>query len=104
MGLTENQAALEAGQIERRSRRDRGTRGQCGRGGRRLCCDLAGTIERNLQEEGSRTIYDRAHERVEDILSSHYPEHLDPAVDAKIRERFPIRLDPADMRPGNGRW
>ena len=56
------------------------------------------------EEEGSRSIYDRAHERVREILSSHYPEHLDPAVDAKIREQFPIRLDPADMRPGNGRW
>ena len=56
------------------------------------------------EEEGSRTIYDRAHERVQEILSSHYPEYLDPAVDARIRERFPIRLDPADMRPGNGRW
>ena len=56
------------------------------------------------EEEGSRSIYDRAHERVQEILSTHYPEHIDPAVDAKIRERFPIRLDPADMRPGNGRW
>jgi len=54
--------------------------------------------------EGSRNIYDRAHERVQEILSSHFPEYLDPALDAKIREQFPIRLDPADMRPGNGRW
>ena len=56
------------------------------------------------EEERSRTIYDRAHDRVEEILSSHYPEYLDAALDARIRERFPIRLDPADMRPGNGRW
>lgn len=56
------------------------------------------------QEGGSRTIYDQAHARVGEILSTHYPEYLDPAVDARIRERFPIRLDPADMRPGNGRW
>ena len=41
---------------------------------------------------------------VKEILSTHYPEHIEPAVDAKIRERFPIRLDRADMRPGNGRW
>jgi trimethylamine--corrinoid protein Co-methyltransferase len=51
------------------------------------------------QEDGSRTIYERAHERVEEILGTHYPQYLDPAVDARIRERFPIRLDPADMRP-----
>ena len=56
------------------------------------------------QEGGSRTIYEHAHERVGEILATHYPEYLDPAVDARIRERFPIRLDPADMRPGNGRW
>jgi len=56
------------------------------------------------QERGSRTIYEQAHERVRDLLSTHYPTYLDPAVDARIRERFPIRLDPADMRPGNGRW
>jgi trimethylamine--corrinoid protein Co-methyltransferase len=56
------------------------------------------------EEEGSRNIYDRAHERVKEILATHYPENIDPAVDAKIREQFPIRLDPADMRPGNGRW
>jgi trimethylamine--corrinoid protein Co-methyltransferase len=56
------------------------------------------------EEEGSRNIYDRAHERVQEILSSHYPEYLDDALDAKIREQFPIRLDPTDMRPGNGRW
>jgi len=56
------------------------------------------------EERGSRTIYAQAHDRVRDILSTHYPVYLDPAVDARIRERFPIRLDPADMRPGNGRW
>jgi trimethylamine--corrinoid protein Co-methyltransferase len=56
------------------------------------------------EERGSRTIYEQAHERVVDILGSHYPVYLEPAVDARIRERFPIRLDPADMRAGNGRW
>lgn len=56
------------------------------------------------QEGGSRTVYELAHERVGEILGTHYPRYLDPAVDARIRERFPIRLDPADMQPGNGRW
>ena len=56
------------------------------------------------EEEGSPTVYARAHDRVREILSTHYPAYLDPALDVRIRERFPIRLDPADMRPGNGRW
>lgn len=38
------------------------------------------------------------------MLASYYPEHIDPAVDKKIRDRFPIRLQPEDMKPGNGRW
>ena len=53
---------------------------------------------------GRENIYELAHERVKQILSSHYPERIDPQADARIRERFPIRLDRADMRPGNGRW
>jgi trimethylamine--corrinoid protein Co-methyltransferase len=56
------------------------------------------------EEQGSRSIFDRAHEHVREILAFHYPEYLDPALDARIRGRFPIRLDPVDMRLGNGRW
>ena len=29
---------------------------------------------------------------------------LNPDIDAKIRERFPIQLDRALMSPGSGRW
>ncbi len=53
---------------------------------------------------GRQDMYHLAHERVKKLLSSHYPEYIDPARDAKIRERFPIRLKTEDMRPGNGRW
>lgn len=53
---------------------------------------------------GRENIYQSAHERVKQILSSHYPERIAPPVDARIREQFPIRLESADMRPGNGRW
>jgi trimethylamine--corrinoid protein Co-methyltransferase len=55
-------------------------------------------------ENGRRTVYDLAHDRVEQILSSHYPEYIEPGADAAIREAFPIQLAPADMHPGNGRW
>ncbi|MBW2693488.1 MAG: trimethylamine methyltransferase family protein, partial [Deltaproteobacteria bacterium] len=53
---------------------------------------------------GHPTSYVLAHEKVNAILSSHYPEYIDPKADAAIREKFPIKLDAADMRPGNGRW
>jgi trimethylamine--corrinoid protein Co-methyltransferase len=56
------------------------------------------------EEDGSETIYDRAHTRVVEILSSHYPEHIDPQTDRRIRDEFPIKLAPEDMQPGNGRW
>lgn len=56
------------------------------------------------EEGGSHTVYERARERVREVLASHYPDYLGSAVDARIRERFPILLDPAAMRPGNGRW
>jgi trimethylamine--corrinoid protein Co-methyltransferase len=56
------------------------------------------------EEAGSPSIYQLAHERVKEILSSHYPETLDPKTDAAIREAYPIQLAPEDMKPGNGRW
>ena len=56
------------------------------------------------EAEGAKTLLETARERVEEMLSQHYPDHLDPATDAALRERFPIRLAAKDMCPGNGRW
>ena len=53
---------------------------------------------------GSPDIRQQAGHRVKSLLSNHYPNYIDPAVDAKIREKFPILLDSSDMKPGNGRW
>jgi trimethylamine:corrinoid methyltransferase-like protein len=53
---------------------------------------------------GSPDIRQQAGERVQSILSAHYPEYIDPVIDAKIRELFPILLSQNDMRAGNGRW
>jgi trimethylamine--corrinoid protein Co-methyltransferase len=53
---------------------------------------------------GSPDIREMAGERVKSILSSHYPEYIDPAVDAKIREHFPILLPREIMQAGSGRW
>jgi trimethylamine--corrinoid protein Co-methyltransferase len=56
------------------------------------------------EAEGRVDIYTRAHERVREILAEHYPTYIDAAADERIRAAFPIRIDPADMRPGNTRW
>jgi trimethylamine--corrinoid protein Co-methyltransferase len=55
-------------------------------------------------DKGSKDIYEVAHERVKAMLADYYPEYIDPKIDAKIRENFPIKLRPEDMKPGNGRW
>jgi len=54
------------------------------------------------QETGGADILESAKARVREILSTHYPAYVDPAADAKIRERFDIRLPATTMRPGNG--
>jgi trimethylamine--corrinoid protein Co-methyltransferase len=67
--------------------------------------DIADRLTPGAWEEmGQQTLYAQANERVREMLSSHYPQYIDPAADARIRERFPIRLQSEDMRPGNGRW
>jgi trimethylamine--corrinoid protein Co-methyltransferase len=56
------------------------------------------------EETGRLDIVDAAQVRVREILSTHYPDHIDSATDRKIRERFDILLPEDAMRPGNGRW
>ena len=55
-------------------------------------------------DAGSRDIRESAADRVREILSTHYPEYIDPDIDRKIREQFPIKLEAANMKPGNDRW
>jgi trimethylamine--corrinoid protein Co-methyltransferase len=56
------------------------------------------------EKGGGKTLYEQAHERVLELLGSHYPGTIDAHADSRIRDRFPIRLDAKDMQPGNGRW
>ena len=56
------------------------------------------------EASGKEDVCELAHRKVKQVLSSHYPEYIDPAADARIRDKFPIRLSSKDMRPGNGRW
>lgn len=53
---------------------------------------------------GKEDVYKLAHQKVRQVLSSHYPEYINPAADVRIRDKFPIRLSNKDMQPGNGRW
>jgi trimethylamine--corrinoid protein Co-methyltransferase len=61
------------------------------------------TVE-EWQAAGSPDIRQQAGNRVKAILSSHYPQYIDPVTDAKIREKFPIRLAPEDMCAASDRW
>ncbi len=56
------------------------------------------------EELGAKDIRERARERLGEILSSHYPNYIDPAVDAALRQDYPIHLPRAAMAPGSGRW
>ena len=49
-------------------------------------------------ELGRTDIVQRATAKVEALLGGHFPDHL-AAVDRQIRDRFPIRLPEASMRP-----
>jgi trimethylamine--corrinoid protein Co-methyltransferase len=53
---------------------------------------------------GKEDIYELASRKVKTMLSDYYPEYIPPEADQRIREHFPIKLETADMRPGNGRW
>ena len=54
-------------------------------------------------DAGATDIRQRAAAGAREILSTHYPEYIDPAIDKKIRDTFPIALKPEDMKPDN-RW
>jgi trimethylamine--corrinoid protein Co-methyltransferase len=53
---------------------------------------------------GKEDVSELAHQKVQEILSSYYPDYIGTAADQRIREHFPIRLRQVDMQPGNGRW
>jgi trimethylamine---corrinoid protein Co-methyltransferase len=50
------------------------------------------------QEQGRKTIVDRAQVKVRSILETHHPAHIGDAVDQKIRESFPVRLPRESMQ------
>ncbi len=56
------------------------------------------------EHEGSKDMLERAHGKVVEVLSSHYPRYIDGKTDETIRERFPIRLPREAIQPDCGRW
>ncbi|HMB76579.1 MAG TPA: trimethylamine methyltransferase family protein, partial [Kiloniellaceae bacterium] len=62
------------------------------------------TSPKEWVEQGATDVVTRAHARVKDILSQHYPSHIDPALDERIRAKFKVDLPREAMLPGNGRW
>ncbi|SMF24368.1 trimethylamine---corrinoid protein Co-methyltransferase [Tistlia consotensis] len=52
------------------------------------------------EELGSKDVLERAIEEKQRILSTVFPGHLPPAVDAELRARFPVRLPREAMRRG----
>ena len=49
-------------------------------------------------EQGSLDILQRAQKRTQEILSQHYPQYIDTALDDKIRAALPIKLPREQMR------
>ena len=55
--------------------------------------DLGDRLSPDVWElAGSADMRERARWRTEEILGSHFPNYIDAATDAKLREQLPIRL------------
>ena len=46
------------------------------------------------KESGGKDSWDRATDRAKSVLSSHYPQYIDPETDSLIRSNYTIRLPP----------
>ncbi|MFZ4720962.1 MAG: trimethylamine methyltransferase family protein, partial [Ilumatobacteraceae bacterium] len=51
-------------------------------------------------ELGRPSVLGRAQQKVQDVLSTHFPSHIPEAIDDIIRTELPIKLDRTRMRPG----
>ena len=52
------------------------------------------------REQGSSNVVERAKTRVDEVLASHFPAHIDDELDAELRERFNVKLPRGRMLPG----
>ncbi len=51
------------------------------------------------REQGSSDVVERARLKVDEILANHFPDHIDDALDARLRERFNVLLPRNRMTP-----
>lgn len=51
------------------------------------------------KEQGSPPVNAQAKIKTQEILATHFPEHIDGRLDAKIRSKFDIQLPRAQMKP-----
>ena len=56
------------------------------------------------EEEGSIDTMGRAQQIEKYVLSTHYPDYLDPETEAAIPAKIPVKLATSDMKSENGRW
>ena len=49
------------------------------------------------EENGKPVLLDKAIEKRDEILASHFPTHISDETDAKVRAQFPIFLTPESM-------
>ena len=54
-------------------------------------------------DAGATTVDERARLHVHDVLSTHFPSHISPEVDAAVREQFNIYL-PVEELASSSRW
>ena len=52
------------------------------------------------RERGSSDVVERARARVDEVLATHFPAHIDAALDARLREKFNVLLPRERMLRG----
>ena len=65
---------------------------------------LIGGAYRPLTDHDIQRIHERAAEKLRELMSSHYPEYIDPNVADALRKRYPIKLTAEDVKSDCGRW
>jgi trimethylamine--corrinoid protein Co-methyltransferase len=60
------------------------------------------TSPKEWKEIGATNVVQKACDKVGEILSAHYPDHIGETTDRQLRDQFGIELPRGNMRPGKG--